>query len=286
MSPKFRYTLGALNIVGVPTLLFFTFINFYSSPLGGLVGVGLAAVLLAVVLWLLSRSPMWPERSGAGWRWVVAGLLWGAGVSFTFVMVGGVPIITITNRLDMTLFAASFGGAYPEEIAKFLGVGVILFSFRALNRPWHGLMTGAVIGLGFELAENIMYGASGAVEDPNSDLTGVLGMWGLRLVLGPGLHVIFSALAGWGLGLALFTAGRSRAWRAGVAGGWLFVAFSLHFLWNTMWPQEWMLLTNYLVLSLIMYPLFIWVWVRAHRAARADASYAWTERPLTSLPSP
>src|SRR5699024_24215 len=90
MSPKLRYTLGALNIVGVPTLLFFTFINFYSSPLGGLVGVGLAAVLLAVVLWLLSRSPMWPERSGAGWRWVVAGLLWGAGVSFTFVMVGGV----------------------------------------------------------------------------------------------------------------------------------------------------------------------------------------------------
>ena len=151
MSRLFRITLILLTVLGTPVFLyFFIGMNLFFSPVGAVLGIVFGVTYVLLVVWLLSRSPMWPESSGAGWRWVVASLLWGAGVSFTFVMVGGVPIITITNRLDMTLFAASFGGAYPEEIAKFLGVGVILFSFRALNRPWHGLMTGAVIGLGFE----------------------------------------------------------------------------------------------------------------------------------------
>lgn len=283
MSTLFRVSALIGTIAGVPVLLYFLATNFLFSWVGALMGVGFAVVYLVVVLWLLSRSPMWPRRDGAGWQWVLASLVWGGGVSFVLVMIGGLPITVLTERLGWKLVSASFGGAYPEEIAKVLGVGVMLFAFRALNRPWHGLMTGALIGLGFEVAENVMYGAFGATLDPNSDVDGSLFVWGVRVFAGPGLHIVFSALAGWGLGQAVFVAGRSTAWRVGVAAGWLFVAFALHFAWNLMWPKEAWLVTNYLVVAAVMYPLVIWVWVRAHRRARADDSYAFSPAPVTTV---
>lgn len=283
MSRLFRASLIALTVIGVPVLLYFMGTNFLISWVGALLGVGLGALYLVLVLWLFSRSPMWPGRGGAGWKWVAGSLLWGGGVSFALVMIGGLPIMALTERLGWKIVSASFGGAYPEEISKVLGVGVILFAFRGLNRPWHGLMTGALIGLGFEVTENIMYGAFGALLDPNTDLSGSLDVWGVRVFAGPGLHIVFSALAGWGLGLAVFVAGRSRAWRFGVAGWWLFVAFALHFAWNLLWPREAWLIANYLVVSAVMYPLVIVVWVRAHRMAKADTSYAYSPAPVTTV---
>ena len=283
MSRLFRVSLVLCLILGAPVLLYFSGVNFLVSWVGASLGVLFSVLYVAFVLWLLSRSPMWPERGGAGWRWVAASLLWGGGVSFLLVMLGGLPVLAITDRLGLRLISASLGGAYPEEIAKVLGVGVILFSFRALNRPWHGLVTGAVVGLGFEVFENAMYGSFGAILDPNTDVTGTLEMWGVRIFAGPGLHIVFSAVAGWGLGLAVFAAGRSTAWRLRTAAGWLFVAFALHFAWNLLYPEGWMMIANYIVVSLVMYPVFIVVWIRAHRACRADRSYAFTPLPVTSV---
>lgn len=283
MSRLFRVSLVLCLILGAPVLLYFSGVNFLVSWVGASLGVLFSVLYVAFVLWLLRRSPMWPERGGAGWRWVAASLLWGGGVSFLLVMLGGLPVLAITDRLGLRLISASLGGAYPEEIAKVLGVGVILFSFRALNRPWHGLVTGAVVGLGFEVVENAMYGSFGAILDPNTDVTGTLEMWGVRIFAGPGLHIVFSAVAGWGLGLAVFAAGRSTAWRLRTAAGWLFVAFALHFAWNLLYPEGWMMIANYIVVSLVMYPVFIVVWIRAHRACRADRSYAFTPVPVTSV---
>ncbi|MCS5478206.1 PrsW family intramembrane metalloprotease [Corynebacterium sp. YIM 101645] len=283
MSRRFRMSLLILSILGIPVFLYFSGVNFLVSPVGAALSILFSVLYLALVLWLLSRSPMWPQRAGAGALWVAASLLWGGGVSFLLVMLGGLPILEITDRLGLQLISASLGGAYPEEIAKALGVGVILFSFRALNRPWHGLMTGAVIGLGFEVTENAMYGAFGALLDPNTDLAGTLEIWAVRLFVGPGLHIIFSALAGWGLGLALFTADRSRSWRLRTAGLWLLIAFGLHFAWNLLPPDYWMMIVNYIVVALVMYPLFVWVWITAHKAAKDDDSYAYTPVPLTSF---
>lgn len=283
MSRLFRVSLVLCLILGAPVLLYFSGVNFLVSWVGASLGVLFSVLYVAFVLWLLSRSPMWPERGGAGWRWVAASLLWGGGVSFLLVMLGGLPVLAITDRLGLRLISASLGGAYPEEIAKVLGVGVILFSFRALNRPWHGLVTGAVVGLGFEVVENAMYGSFGAILDPNTDVAGTLEMWGARIFAGPGLHIVFSAVAGWGLGLAVFMAARSTAWRLRTAAGWLFVAFALHFAWNLLYPEGWMMIANYIVVSLVMYPVFIVVWIRAHRACRADRSYAFTPVPVTSV---
>lgn len=283
MSRLFRVTLVVCTVIGIPVLVYFTATNFLISPIGGLLGLIFAAVYVALVIWLFTLSPMWPDRAGAGWRWVAACLVWGAGVSFLLVMAGGLPVMDLVSKLGWDLFEASFGGAYPEEIAKALGVGVILFTFRGLNRPWHGLMTGALVGLGFEAIENAMYGAMFAVMDPNSDVAGTLSTWALRVFAGPGLHIVFSALAGWGLGLAVFSAGRTPAWRFRVAAVWLFIAFLLHFGWNIMWPQVWMQIAGAVTAAAVMYPLLAWVWVRAHRMCRADDTYAFTPVPTASV---
>lgn len=280
MSRLFRWTLLALMIVGLPSMLYFTASNFLVSGVAASLGLLFAVLYVALVLILLRLSPMWPR---AGVLWVAACLVWGGGASFLLVMVSGLPLMTLMDKLGWETVAMSFGGAWPEEISKALGVAVILLSFRQLNRPWHGLVTGAVVGLGFETVENHLYGSIGAMLDPNSDLSGTLSIWLARILMGPALHIVFTALAGWGLGLAIFTARRSVSWRFGVGLAWLTVAFALHFAWNLMFEDNFWLIAHYVIVAVVMYPLFIVVWLRAHRACRADRTYAFTPRPVTSV---
>lgn len=88
---------------------------------------------------------------------------------------------------------------------------------------------GVFVGLGFELIETVQYGAAGALEDANSDVDGLLIMWFIRAIAGPGLHVFFSAVAGLGIGLALLhpRLSTSRRWLYDWAGGWAYAV---------MWP--------------------------------------------------
>ncbi len=280
MSRLFRWTLLALAIVGAPTMLYFVAANFLISPPAAGLGLVFCILYVALVLFLLRLSPMWP-RAGVGW--VAACLIWGGGASLLLVMFSSTAVLELMDKLGWELVAFSFGGAWPEEIAKALGVAIILLSFRALNRPWHGLVTGAVVGLGFETVENHLYGSIGALLDANSDVTGAISIWGARLVVGPALHITFTALAGWGIGLAFFVAGRSVAWRFAVALGWTTVAFALHFAWNLMFSDTFWAVANIVVVSCVLYPVFIVVWIRAHRACRGDRTYAFTEPPVTSV---
>lgn len=280
MSKLFHITLIVLAALSVPVLLFYTFSTLIASVEAALLSVGFGIIYTIVVILIFRWSAVWP-RAGA-W-WLTACLVWGAGVSFLVVMISGLPLLALMENLGWTFVTASFGGAYPEEIVKALGVAVILLSFRQLTRPWHGFATGAMIGLGFEVFENLLYGTFGAMMDPNSDVLGVIQIWLVRVFAGPGLHVVFTALIGWGIGLALFTAGRSTAWRWGVAVGWIFIGFAFHFAWNLMWEETVMQLINMAVVAVFMYPLFIWVWVHAHRSARRDPSQVTIPLPLMNF---
>lgn len=295
MSRLFSITLWVLVILSLPALFLTAASSAFISPLAGILGALFALLYLVLVIWLLSRTPLWPDfvtfrrtpgggkRRGEGstTQWVAASLLWGAFVSFGLVMLFGLSVMDLTTKLGLDFFMASFTGAYPEEIAKSLGVALILLSFRQLNRPWHGLATGALVGLGFEVNENLIYGSTGALLDPNSDLDGMLMMWGYRMVLGPLIHTILSAFAGYGIALALFRAHKTVAWRWGVACAWIFLAFILHFIWNLMWDTEIASIINILVVSLVMYPLIVYLIWRSWHEASADRSYAYTPGVLT-----
>lgn len=299
MSRLFSITLWVLIVVSTPALFLTAAGNAFIAPFAGVLGLVFSLLYLIIVIWLLSRTPLWPDfttfrktpeglkRRGQGstTQWVAASLLWGAFVSFGLVMIFGLSVMDLTTKLGLDFFMASFAGAYPEEIAKSLGIALILLSFRQLNRPWHGLATGALVGLGFEVNENLLYGSTGALLDPNSDLDGVLMMWGYRTVFGPLIHTILSAFAGYGIALALFRAHKTTAWRWGVAGFWVFVAFALHFAWNLMWENQIASIINMVVVSVIMYPLIGYLIVRSWREARTDQTYAYTPGVFTT-PAP
>lgn len=280
MSRLFQLTLIVLVLLSLPLLMVDLFSSVILSPVGGGLGIILGLVYALLWIFILRVSAAWPR---AGWWWLVSSLLWGGGVSFLVVLLSGLPILELAEKFNLTFTLASWGGAYPEELGKALGVAVILFSFHRLTRPWHGFITGALVGLGFEVMENIPYGAYGALLNPNSDLDGALITWLSRVVLGPGLHVAFTALAGWGVGLAIFTAQRSTLWRWAVALFWVLIAFALHFAWNLMWEDPRFQLVTMAVVAVLLYPLFIWLYRRCHRLAKQDATQVELPVMITSL---
>lgn len=259
-----RWIAWVIALIGLPASLVVTVMNATLSAAGFGLGLLFVAAYLVVGILLFRVGPLWPS---AGPLYVLSCLLWGAVISFGLVVVPALGWTEITDKLGWTMVEASFGGAYPEELAKALGTLVILYSFRTLNRPWHGFVTGGLVGLGFEVNENLLYGAMGAVLDANSDFDGTVAMWGMRLVAGPGLHVVMTAISGWGIGLAVFQRNSLRSlW-------WVGVAFAMHFLWNIMWPSELAMTIHYGVMMAIIYPLFIGLYIQAVRREKSDNSY-------------
>ncbi|SQG63769.1 hypothetical membrane protein [Corynebacterium renale] len=271
MSRLFRITLWVLLAVGIGMTVFQLLGLMIIDPAMAVLNIVIGGAYLALVLFLLSRLPFWPR----GTAWVASALLWGGGTTMIFVF-ASTPAINLVDTLLPEAVIFSFGGAYPEEIGKAVGILVILLSFRQLNRPWHGLAVGMSVGLGFEVFENIQYGLFGALMDPNSDLIGVAQMWGARVVAGPLLHVAFCALSGWGIGLALYKADWSAWKRLGVAAAGLGAAFLLHFWWNFSPGTDLAYVISLVTCALVLYPAVIWCCVDASRRSHADNSYAYT----------
>lgn len=245
--------------------------------------LAIGTIYVAVVLVLLKLSPLWAKPAPL---WVTASLLWGGGMSMLLVMPSSLGVSELASAYGPDALVMSWAGGYPEEIAKAFGIFFILLCFRQFNRPWHGLLVGIVVGLGFEINENILYATMGGPTHPTSDLLGMLTTWGARLLAGPLLHAIFSGLAGWGIGWALYAANWSAAKRIAAAAGWTFVAFLLHFAWNFMPTSDVAYLIQIAVLSLTIYPLFIWVMYRAWTMANNDRSYSYSPGAVSVLSRP
>lgn len=296
MNRLFSVTLWVVIALSTPMLFLTLAAGVFIDPMATVLGVVFAVVYLTVVVWVFSRTPLWPDfrthrrgpdgkrRRGHGStaQWVAACLLWGGLAAVGIALLTSTALLDLMVKLNLDFFMLSMAGGYPEEIAKALGAALILIAFRQLNRPWHGLITGALVGLGFEVNENLLYGSTGALLDANSDIDGVLIMWGYRTLAGPLIHTILTAFAGYGIALALFRAHRTLAWRCGVAVGWIGIAFILHFAWNMLWESTLASIINIVVISLIMYPLFGYLIWRSWREARADESYAYAPGALTT----
>ncbi|AZA10453.1 PrsW family intramembrane metalloprotease [Corynebacterium gerontici] len=243
--------------------------NLMVSTPATLLGICLGGGYL-VVFWAIFRfSGLWPHA--AHWWWFGACVLWGGGVAFGLVMLSGDAWMTLTDNLGWEAVSASFAGAWPEELSKAFGVLLILLATPACSRPWHGFVTGGLVGLGFEVLENILYGGVGALLDPNSDLVGALQMWSLRTVAGFGLHVFLTAIAGFGIGVALYayrmdTVQRVQATLASVS--WSFV---LHFCWNIQWSRPWMQVVCMLVAATFLYGTAAAIWWWSRRAIKSGA---------------
>lgn len=258
---KFNYFLWTLIALALPVTAYFLISSAIMSPIATAIGLVFAVPYAAFYLWLFRRNSAWLE--GKAWLW--ASLLWGAGISLVIALAAGAPWVGLTQDLGWEMFMASFGGGYPEEIAKAVGVFFLLMSYG--SRPWHGFILGAMVGLGFEVIENIMYGATGAVMHVDSDIHGAVSTWALRTFIGPGLHVMFSAIAGFGIGWAVFGQFRGGK-RILIGAGSVLTAFLLHFGWNTLHSSVAAQIISYLVVGGIGYPLVIWMYIRTNQEAK------------------
>lgn len=202
-----------------------------AAPVSVGVGLLISATVTGIAATLVRRSRLW-DRHGAA---VALALAWGALAAPALIILCADQTDDLMARLGWDAIADSVSGAWPEEIAKDLGVALISIAWwPRMRRPGDGLIIGLFCGLGFELIETLVYGAAGALAHPGSDLAGALDSWHQReLGPGAGLHAICTAVAGRGLTTAMAT-GRRRHGVLGVVAG-----FALHFAWNADWPQSW-----------------------------------------------
>ena len=117
-----------------------------------------------------------------------------------------------------------------EETVKLLAVRLYPYRNTRFDAVVDGAVYGAVAGLGFATIENAIY-IAGQVNDPTIANVFVAGggITPLRALAGPG-HVIYSAIAGYYLGLAKFNP--DRAGPIVVKG--LLIAVLVHATYNTL----------------------------------------------------
>jgi len=188
-------------------------------------------VVVVVLLDLLEPEP--PAYLGSAFAW-------GALVA--------TPIALVANRSAQAVMTNVWGVEVPggwapavvapvtEEILKALGVVVVVLVARPqVTTVLDGIVYGAFVGLGFQVAENFVYttdaltgGLFGA--EPGHVVVDLFVLRGLELGLWS--HVVYGALGGFGIAYLVVETGRSRIQRVVVCAASLLAAWGLHALWN------------------------------------------------------
>jgi RsiW-degrading membrane proteinase PrsW (M82 family) len=200
-----------------------------SLCLFGLYAVGFIALLREIDY--LQREPL-PAQ--------LLALAWGGLVATTAAISGGTALADILAKTVSPGYAATWGPAVAaaglEEILKVLGVLALALLGRALlTSVIAGFVYGALVGLGFQVVEDVVFGLNAVALQGGDDQVGpVVLTFLLRGFIG-GLwsHTLFTALSGAGVAYAVVRRDRSRTVRALVAVGLFTTAWGLHFLWNS-----------------------------------------------------
>ena len=219
--------------VGVLYALLLQMAELVVSPPGWLLSWLLLVLYIAPVLLVIrfldsyEREPRSLMTGAFLWGFLVAPLFAGLGNDFWGIVIA---------KLGGADFAADWSAALTapviEETYKYLGIVVLYLIARAeFDDLLDGFVYGALIGLGFAVAEDLMYfifNFGGSVE-------AVIQGFYLRVVLS-GLygHVTFTGIAG--IGFAYFVthrADRTLARRLAVAIGLFVLAMGAHFFWNS-----------------------------------------------------
>jgi RsiW-degrading membrane proteinase PrsW (M82 family) len=187
----------------------------------------LASLPAVLVLWVLDRR----ERESF---WLFAGaILWGAVIStgvsglfnwlgLGFITIGLDVVAGVQSDMLPEFLTAALVAPVVEEGAKGIGVLLLLFFLHAeFDNLRDGIIYGALVGLGFNIAEVALYVMKGFID------TGVApygDQFAARFVfLGINGHLLWSALCGAGIGIARQTRNGCLRWLAPV-GGYLVAA--------------------------------------------------------------
>jgi RsiW-degrading membrane proteinase PrsW (M82 family) len=191
--------LAALVLLGQ---FFVAFGLFATDPfLAGLSAVSVVPALLLV--WYIRRQDADPEPVGTlAVTFVLGGLL----ASFAALVntATGTVFRTVPVVGSVLLFFLVVGPG--EELVKWLAVRLYAFDRDEFDTVVDGAMYGAAAGLGFASIENVVYigqNALTAIQNGGPVLAATIPTTVARSLAGPG-HVLYSAFAGYYLGLAKF----------------------------------------------------------------------------------
>ncbi|MQM26814.1 PrsW family intramembrane metalloprotease [Glycomyces albidus] len=202
--------------------------------------IAVNAVLAIVFLQILSRLDLF-EREPPTVR--AAAMAWGGIVCVALAMVANNAALVVLAELTDTKWARTWGpalvGPINEEWLKALGVIMLVLIVREhFDRSIDGLIYGALVGLGFQVVENLTYAVHFAALNPNSDMTGALTVTFTRvLVAGPFSHPLYTGAAGLGIAFFVTQTRRRFSTRLGVMIGLFALALGMHGLWNLPMPD-------------------------------------------------
>jgi RsiW-degrading membrane proteinase PrsW (M82 family) len=132
---------------------------------------------------------------------IAIALLWGGVVAVTFSGIVNLQLFGFLQHVVPARTAESWAAALTapvnEELYKGLGLVVIyLMARREIDNVMDGLVYGAMIGLGFQVVENVQYFMGSAAEQGGA-AGAVVGMFFLRVVVsGLYSHMLFTGFVG------------------------------------------------------------------------------------------
>lgn len=258
------------GVVGAALLVPVAFTLAEQMPVAAVIGALGAAVLVAAWTRVLARLPMTTRPAASG---VLASIVWGglAATGLYALPANGALFGLLAQTLPVD-FVAEWGAAViaplTEELAKLLGIVAILLAARhRLRHPVEGAVLGALVGLGFEATELVVYAGNADVmtfgENPVQTATTIVM---LREVLLLGFsHMLLTAIAGMGLAWLWPASGApARRWGKGLSA--LAFAYGAHLLWNSPLLTE---ILPRLAGAVVLPVLALWLLQVARRDERA-----------------
>ena len=200
------------------------------APVAVAIGLIFFAVLSAILLRILRAIDRF-EIQPAGT--IAAAFCWGVFAAPPIAYIAESSVGGFFPSVGLGAWGDALSAASIEEPAKLAGVIALLYLTRARGiRPIDGLVYGAIVGIAFEVTENLEYIAQGALTNPNSDLVGALAQGFARVLFGFGAHGIWAALTGLGAAY-LLGARRSTVKRVLVVVATWSLAWAFHFVWDS-----------------------------------------------------
>jgi protease PrsW len=168
--------------------------------------------------------------------------VWGGVVALAFAAIVNTAFLTFLQRIMSTrsvdAWGASIVAPIDEEFYKGAGLVMIyLIARHEIDGLMDGLVYGAMIGLGFQVMEDIQYFVHAAAQTQGGGIGAVIGTFFVRvLIAGLYSHMLFTGLTGFGFAYFITRRGTvSWARRAGVFALFALAAWAAHFVWNSPW---------------------------------------------------
>lgn len=169
---------------------------------------------------------------------LATGFLWGAlPATFAVAVTGNGALISLWSKWFGQDWAGHWEAAvtapFVEESAKFAGFLILMALAPRLVRTVNdGLIIGAFIGLGFQIAEDISYAFNGSFDNFGTDpVGGAVGTAWIRIATGFVSHPLYTALCCAGLVYLIGTATQERRVVRGVA--FIVAGMFTHGLWDS-----------------------------------------------------